>query len=67
LCFRWAWTPLRSPPRSGAVQETTTRQRLRISMVFVIFEGGMPLIGLGLGSALVLLGGYLIAEQIAMG
>ena len=36
----------------GAVQETTARQRLRISLVFVIFEGGMPLIGLGLGSAL---------------
>jgi putative Mn2+ efflux pump MntP len=31
---------------------TTARQRLRISLVFVIFEGGMPLIGLGLGSAL---------------
>ena len=36
----------------GAVQETTPRQRLRISLVFVIFEGGMPLIGLALGSAL---------------
>ena len=36
----------------GAVQATTTRQRLRISLVFVIFEAGMPLIGLGLGSAL---------------
>ena len=36
----------------GAVQVTTARQRLRISLVFVIFEGGMPLIGLGLGSAL---------------
>src|SRR5215469_10700151 len=36
----------------GAVQQTTARQRLRISLVFVIFEGGMPLIGLGLGSAL---------------
>ena len=31
----------------GAVQQTTARQRLRISLVFVIFEGGMPLIGLG--------------------
>jgi len=31
---------------------TTARQRLRISLVFVIFEGGMPLIGLALGSAL---------------
>ena len=36
----------------GAVQETTAWQRLRISLVFVIFEGGMPLIGLALGSAL---------------
>jgi hypothetical protein len=27
-------------------------QKLRISLIFVIFEGGMPLIGLGLGSAL---------------
>jgi putative Mn2+ efflux pump MntP len=38
-------------PAIGAVQVTTSRQRLRISMVFVIFEGGMPLIGLGLGTA----------------
>jgi len=36
----------------GAVQETTAWQRLRISLVFVIFEGGMPLIGLALGSVL---------------
>jgi manganese efflux pump family protein len=36
----------------GASQLTTPRQRLRISLVFVIFEGGMPLIGLGLGTAL---------------
>jgi manganese efflux pump family protein len=36
----------------GASQLTTLRQRLRISLVFVIFEGGMPLIGLGLGTAL---------------
>ena len=36
----------------GAAQVTTVRQRLRISMVFVTFEGGMPLIGLGLGAAL---------------
>ena len=35
----------------GATQATTARQRLRISLVFVIFEGGMPLIGLGLGTA----------------
>ncbi len=36
----------------GAIQVTTLRQRLRLSLVFVIFEGGMPLIGLGLGAAL---------------
>jgi len=36
----------------GAVQMADWRQRLRISLIFVIFEGGMPLIGLGLGSAL---------------
>src|SRR6202035_30393 len=36
----------------GAAQATTPWQRLRISLVFVIFEGGMPLIGLALGSAL---------------
>jgi manganese efflux pump family protein len=36
----------------GASQVTTVRQRLRIPLVFVLFEGGMPLIGLGLGSAL---------------
>jgi putative Mn2+ efflux pump MntP len=36
----------------GASQAITVRQRLRISLVCVIFEGGMPLIGLGLGAAL---------------
>jgi manganese efflux pump family protein len=36
----------------GAVQETAARKRLRISLVFAAFEGGMPLIGLALGSAL---------------
>jgi manganese efflux pump family protein len=36
----------------GALQPPTWRQTLRISLIFVIFEGGMPLIGLGLGSAL---------------
>ena len=36
----------------GASQVCTAWQRLRISLVFVIFEGGMPLIGLALGSAL---------------
>jgi manganese efflux pump family protein len=36
----------------GAMQVTTLWQRLRISLVFVIFEGGMPLVGLALGAAL---------------
>ena len=36
----------------GAAQATTAWQRLRISLLFVVFEGGMPLIGLGLGVAL---------------
>ncbi len=36
----------------GAIQATRVWQRLRISLIFVTFEGGMPLIGLGLGSAL---------------
>ena len=36
----------------GAMQVTTVWQRLRISLIFVLFEGGMPLIGLGLGTAL---------------
>jgi putative Mn2+ efflux pump MntP len=36
----------------GASQVTTLAQRLRVSLIFVIFEGGMPLIGLVLGAAL---------------
>jgi manganese efflux pump family protein len=36
----------------GAATATTAWQRLRISLLFVVFEGGMPLIGLGLGAAL---------------
>jgi putative Mn2+ efflux pump MntP len=36
----------------GAAQAATAWQRARISLVFMIFEGGMPLLGLGLGSAL---------------
>lgn len=36
----------------GAAQVTTAWERLRISLVFLLFEGGMPLIGLALGSAL---------------
>jgi putative Mn2+ efflux pump MntP len=36
----------------GATQVSGAWQRTRVSLIFVIFEGGMPLIGLGLGSAL---------------
>jgi manganese efflux pump family protein len=36
----------------GATRPTSWREWLRISAIFVLFEGGMPLIGLGLGSAL---------------
>jgi putative Mn2+ efflux pump MntP len=36
----------------GAAQATTASQRLRISLILMIFEGGMPLIGLGLGNVL---------------
>ena len=36
----------------GASRVTTARERARISLIFVTFEGGMPLIGLGLGAAL---------------
>jgi len=36
----------------GAVGVAGWWQKLRISLIFVLFEGGMPLIGLGLGSAL---------------
>jgi manganese efflux pump family protein len=37
---------------AGAAQVAGFWLRLRVSLVFVLFEGGMPLIGLGLGSAL---------------
>jgi manganese efflux pump family protein len=36
----------------GAARPVTAGQRLRISMIFVAFEAGMPLIGLTLGSSL---------------
>ena len=48
----------------GASQVATAWQRLRISLVFVVFEGGMPLIGLALGSALALGIGH-IADYLA--
>ena len=34
----------------GALQVTTWWQRLRISLIFVFFEGGMPVVGLALGA-----------------
>ncbi len=36
----------------GASGTLTARDRLRISALFMIFEGGMPVIGLGLGAAI---------------
>jgi putative Mn2+ efflux pump MntP len=36
----------------GATQTTTWRARVRISVIFVVFEAGMPLIGLAAGSGL---------------
>jgi putative Mn2+ efflux pump MntP len=36
----------------GAAGPVTAGQRLRISVIFVAFEAGMPLIGLTLGSSL---------------
>jgi putative Mn2+ efflux pump MntP len=36
----------------GAARPVRSRDRLRISLLFLVFEGGMPLIGLGLGAAL---------------
>ena len=52
----------------GAAQATSAGQRLRISLIFVVFEGGMPLIGLGLGSVLAhgigVVAGYLAAVVV---
>ncbi len=50
--FRLNGTPSLSPPRSAPAM-ITAWQRLRISLILVLFEGGMLLIGLGLGTALV--------------
>ena len=36
----------------GATGNLTTRDRLRVSALFVVFEGGMPLIGLAAGAPL---------------
>jgi putative Mn2+ efflux pump MntP len=52
----------------GAAQVTTVWQRMRVSLIFVIFEGGMPLVGLGLGGALARavghIAGYLAAAAV---
>lgn len=52
----------------GAAQPASAWQRLRISLIFVIFEGGMPLIGLALGDALAhrigAVAGYLAAAVV---
>ena len=36
----------------GATGDLTSRDRLRLSALFVVFEGGMPLIGLAVGAPL---------------
>ena len=36
----------------GATGDLTTRDRLRVSALFVVFEGGMPLIGVAVGAPL---------------
>jgi putative Mn2+ efflux pump MntP len=52
----------------GAAQATSASQRLRISLILVIFEAGMPLIGLGLGGVLAhgigVVAGYLAAVLV---
>jgi putative Mn2+ efflux pump MntP len=52
----------------GAGKALSGRERLRISLIFVIFEAGMPLIGLGLGSSLArgigTIAGYLAAAAV---
>jgi hypothetical protein len=35
----------------GTSQDTAMAQWLRVSLIFVLLEGGMPLIGLGLGAS----------------
>jgi putative Mn2+ efflux pump MntP len=52
----------------GASAPVTGWQRLRITLVFVVFETGMPLVGLGLGSSLArgagTVAGYLAAAAV---
>lgn|SRR5487761_1876670 len=50
----------------GAAGRLTARDRLRISVLFVVFEGGMPLIGLAAGAPLArAVGG--VADYLAAG
>jgi putative Mn2+ efflux pump MntP len=53
----------------GAAAQLTARDRLRISVLFVAFEGGMPLIGLAIGVPLARavsgIAGYLAAAALA--
>jgi manganese efflux pump family protein len=50
----------------GASRPTAWRERLRITLIFVIFEAGMPLIGLALGGALASGIGH-VADYLAAG
>lgn len=50
----------------GAAGRLTARDRLRVSALFVVFEGGMPLIGLAAGAPLArAVGG--VADYLAVG
>jgi putative Mn2+ efflux pump MntP len=55
----------------GADRAATAGQRLGITLILMVFEGGMPLIGLGLGSALAhgigVAAGYLAAIAVIGG
>lgn len=52
----------------GAARPMTAGERLRVSALFMLFEGGMPLIGLGLGATIArragAIAGYLAAAAL---
>jgi hypothetical protein len=51
-------------PRLGAADLTSAAQRLRVSVIFVAFEAGMPLIGLAASGGLArVIGG--VADYVA--
>lgn len=50
----------------GAAGTLTARDRLRVSALFVVFEGGMPLIGLAAGAPLARAAGG-VADYLAVG